>query len=79
MDVTINNQTITIRTSTKEEEKGKYFRREITRGEFQRTVSLPDNIDVKASFFKDGILKAGDWFLPSINHGRLIPLDNHCH
>ncbi|MEI6067193.1 MAG: Hsp20 family protein [Methylococcaceae bacterium] len=35
LDVTINNQTITIRTSTKEEkkeeEKGKYFRREITR------------------------------------------------
>ena len=42
----------------KEEEKGKYFRREITRGEFQRTVSLPDNVDdanAKASF-KDGIL-----------------------
>ena len=63
LDVTINNQTITIRTSTKEEkkeeEKGKYFRREITRGEFQRTVSLPDNVDdanAKASF-KDGILK----------------------
>jgi len=60
--VTINNQTITIRTSTKEEKKeeeqGKYFRREITRGEFQRTLSLPDNVDdanAKASF-KDGIL-----------------------
>ncbi len=62
LDVTINNQTITIRTSTKEEkkeeEKGKYFRREIMRGEFQRTLSLPDNVDdanAKASF-KDGIL-----------------------
>lgn len=62
LDVTINNQTITIRASTKEEkkeeEKGKYFRREITRGEFQRTVSLPNNVDdenAKASF-KDGIL-----------------------
>ncbi|MGZ8191886.1 MAG: Hsp20/alpha crystallin family protein [Methylobacter sp.] len=62
LDVTISNQTITIRTSTKEEkkeeEKGKYFRREITRGEFQRTLSLPDNVDdanAKASF-KDGIL-----------------------
>ena len=58
----MSNQTITIRTSIKEEkkeeEKGKYFRREITRGEFQRTVSLPDNVDdanAKASF-KDGIL-----------------------
>ena len=62
LDVTINNQTISIRASTKEEkkeeEKGKYFRREIARGEFQRTVSLPDNVDdenAKASF-SDGIL-----------------------
>jgi len=50
LDVSITNQTITIRSSTKEEkkeeEKGKYFRREITRGEFQRTLSLPDNVDV---------------------------------
>lgn len=63
MHVSVNNQTITIRSSTKEDkkegEKGKYFRREITRGEFQRTLSLPDNVDgdkAKASF-KDGILK----------------------
>ncbi|MDO9424765.1 MAG: Hsp20/alpha crystallin family protein [Methylobacter sp.] len=63
LNVSINNQTITIRSSTKEEkkeeEKGKYFRREISRGEFQRTLSLPDNVDgdkAKASF-KDGILK----------------------
>jgi len=60
LDVSITNQLITIRTSTKEEKKeeGKYFRREITRGEFQRTLSLPDNVDeanAKASF-KDGIL-----------------------
>jgi HSP20 family protein len=62
LDVTINNQNITIRTSTKEEKKeeeGKYFRREITKGEYQRTLSLPDYVDydnAKASF-KDGILK----------------------
>ncbi|MCK9395167.1 MAG: Hsp20/alpha crystallin family protein [Methylobacter sp.] len=63
LDVSINNQTITIRTTTKEEKKeggkSKYFRREITRGEFQRTLSLPGNVDgenAKASF-KDGILK----------------------
>ena len=61
LEVSINNQTITIRTSTKEEKKveGKYYRREITRGEFQRTLSLPENVDdehAKASF-KDGILK----------------------
>ncbi len=63
LEVSVTNQSITIRSSTKEEkkeeEKGKYFRREISRGEFQRTVSLPDNVDgekAKASF-KDGILK----------------------
>lgn len=61
LDVTINNQSISIRAATREEKKeeGKYFRREITRGEFQRVVSLPDNVDndnAKASF-KDGILK----------------------
>lgn len=61
LDVSITNQLITIRTSTKKEEKeqGKYFRREITHGEFQRTLSLPDNIDsdkAKASF-KNGLLK----------------------
>lgn len=60
LDVIINNQVITIRTSTKEEKKeeGKYFRREITRGEYQRTLSLPDYVDcdnAKATF-KDGIL-----------------------
>lgn len=64
LDVSINNHSITIHASTKvdkEEKKaeGKYFRREIMRGEFQRTLSLPDNVDnenVSASF-KDGILK----------------------
>jgi HSP20 family protein len=62
LEVSVTNQTITIRSCTKEEkkteEKGKYFRREISRGEFQRTLSLPDNVDgdkAKASF-KDGIL-----------------------
>jgi HSP20 family protein len=61
LDISINNQTITIRATTKEEKKeeGKYYRREISRGEYQRTLSLPDYIDsdkAKATF-KDGILK----------------------
>jgi HSP20 family protein len=71
LDVTINNQTITIRASTKEEKKeeGKYFRREITRGEYQRTLSLPNNVDsdnAKASF-KDGILKVT---IPKTDKGK---------
>lgn len=61
LDVTINNQTITIRASRKEEkqEEGKYFRREISRGEFQRILSLPNDVDndkAKASF-ENGMLK----------------------
>lgn len=61
VDVSINNQTITIHTTTKAEKKeeGKYFRHEITRGEYQRTLSLPDYVDydnAKATF-KDGLLK----------------------
>jgi HSP20 family protein len=64
LDVTVNNQMMTIRTSTKAEkeekkDEGKYFRREITRGEYQRTLSLPDYVDAdnaKATF-KDGMLK----------------------
>ncbi|ESS71277.1 heat shock protein Hsp20 [Methyloglobulus morosus KoM1] len=71
LDVTINNQAITIRTSRKEEKKeeGKYFRREITRGEYQRTLSLPDYVDsdnAKASF-KDGILKVA---IPKADKGK---------
>jgi HSP20 family protein len=62
VSVAIHHQSITISTSSKEEkteeEPGKYFRREISHGQFQRTLSLPENIDedqAKASF-KDGIL-----------------------
>lgn len=62
IDVSIINQTITIRASCKEEKKeekkGKYFRREISQGEYQRTLSLPEYInDEKAkAYFKDGLL-----------------------
>lgn len=63
VEVSINNHLITIRASSKKEkkseEKGKYFRQEIIRDEFQRTLSLPDNVDtdnVNAQF-NDGILK----------------------
>lgn len=61
LDVSINNGNITIKASTREEKKeeGKYFRREITCGEFQRTFSLPADVDkdsAKAEF-KDGLLK----------------------
>ena len=62
LEVSINENSITIRASTRTEEKkeGKqYYRKEISRGQFQRTLQLPDNVDsenAKASF-KDGILE----------------------
>jgi HSP20 family protein len=62
VEVSIKNQTITIRASSKEEKKeetkDKYFRREISRGEFQRILALPDNVDDEkaTATFKEGIL-----------------------
>lgn len=61
LDVSIDDQMVTIRASCKQEEETKnenYYCREINRGEFQRTLSLPTQVDgekAKASF-KDGIL-----------------------
>lgn len=60
LDVSINNQEITIRATTEEkkEEEERYFRKEIMHGEFQRTLSLPDHVDGEnaTAVFKDGIL-----------------------
>jgi len=71
LDVSINDQSITIRTANKEEKKeeGKYFRREITRGEYQRTLSLPDYVDSDSAkaIFKDGILKVT---IPKTDKGK---------
>lgn len=62
VDVSISENMLTLRASTqreKKEEKGHYFRRELSRGEFQRTLRLPGQVDAdkaKASF-KDGVLE----------------------
>jgi len=61
LEVTLGDNSITIQGSTSQEEKteeGEYFRREISRGSFSRTVTLPSEVDgenVKASFDK-GVL-----------------------
>jgi HSP20 family protein len=62
LDVTMTDNTVTIRASTKHEEKeedGDYYRCEISRGAFLRTLALPGEVDgdkAKAAF-KDGILE----------------------
>jgi HSP20 family protein len=62
VDVSVSENMLSIRAHSqheKKEEKGQYFRRELSRGECQRTVRLPGQVDgdkAKASF-KDGILE----------------------
>ena len=62
LDVTLSDNTITIKGSTRheeKEEKGNYYRCEISQGSFARTVVLPADVDgskAKASF-KDGLLE----------------------
>lgn len=62
LDVSITDNSVTIRGTTQEEkteEEGDYYHREISRGSFSRTVTLPGGVDgdkAKASF-KDGMLE----------------------
>jgi HSP20 family protein len=62
LDVSLAENTVTIKATTQHEEKeerGQYYHRETSRGEFQRTVMLPAEVkeeQAKATF-KDGILE----------------------
>ncbi|MGX2039005.1 Hsp20/alpha crystallin family protein [Methylocaldum sp. MU1018] len=62
LDVSLQDNSLTIRATAQheeKEEKGQYYRRELSRGEFQRTVRLPCRVEgdkTKASF-KDGVLE----------------------
>lgn len=62
VEVSLSDNTVTIKGSTSretKEEKGNYFRREISRGSFARTVALPSDVDAdkaKAAF-NDGMLE----------------------
>jgi HSP20 family protein len=62
LDISVSENTVTIKGSTRHEEreeKGDYYRCEISRGSFTRTVTLPANVDgskAKANF-KDGVLE----------------------
>ena len=63
LEVTLAEGTLTIEAHTtreeKEEEEGKYYRREMSRGEFQRTLTLPADVDEEKAraTFTDGILE----------------------
>ena len=62
IDVSVTGNAVTIKGETKreeKEEKGEYYRCEISRAAFSRTLALPANVDpdrANASF-KDGILE----------------------
>lgn len=62
LEVSLSDNTVTIRARTKyehKEEKGEFYRCEISRGEYARTVGLPADVDVDkaAASFKDGMLE----------------------
>ena len=62
IDVSMTDDTVTLKAKTKyekEDKKGDYYRREISQGEFQRTLTLPDTVDSGKvrSNFKDGVLQ----------------------
>lgn len=62
LDISVTENSVTIQGQTRreqKEEKGNYYRCEISRGMFARTVTLPSEVEtekVKAEF-KDGVLE----------------------
>lgn len=62
LDVTVADNVVTIKAESKQEkkeEKGDYYRCEISRGAFARTIALPHNVDASGAKakFKDGVLE----------------------
>ncbi|HEV56721.1 MAG TPA: Hsp20/alpha crystallin family protein [Phycisphaerales bacterium] len=62
IDISVSDNSITLRGCTShesKEEKGDYYRMEMSRGEFTRTLTLPADVDsdkAKAAY-KDGVLE----------------------
>lgn len=62
LNITVTDHTLMLRAETKheeKEEKGEYFRHEMSHGEFQRTLQLPDAVDEKnaKATFRNGVLE----------------------
>jgi HSP20 family protein len=77
VEVTLTDRTITIRASSRKEEKeekGEYYRREISTGETSRTLTLPAEVDgTKATAeFKDGILEV---VIPKIAKSKRVQVE----
>ena len=72
LDVSVTENTVTIngrRSAEEEEDTGDYYRREISRGAFSRTVMLPREVDgekAKVSF-KEGTLEL---ILPKVEKSK---------
>jgi HSP20 family protein len=74
IDVTLTDNTITIKGSTSEEKKeenGDYYRSETLKGSFSRTMSLPSDVDGNKaeSSFKDGVLEV---VIPKLEKAKRI-------
>ena len=62
LEVNLSGELLTIKGESHREEKegeGEYFRSEISRGTFRRTIRLPEEVDEKGvkAEFKDGMLE----------------------
>jgi HSP20 family protein len=62
LDVSMADNKLTISATTSsqhKDEKEEYYRREMSRGEFKRTLVIPDDVDAEnvQANFKDGILE----------------------
>ncbi|MDH4274013.1 MAG: Hsp20/alpha crystallin family protein [Gammaproteobacteria bacterium] len=72
LEISVTENTITIKGSTaheEKEEKGNYYRSEITKGQFARTVGLPSDVnsDEARASFRDGVVEV---IIPKIQRAK---------
>jgi HSP20 family protein len=77
LEVSVADNDVTIRGTTHHEaaqEEGNYYRREISRGEFSRTIALPTSVDTNAASasFKNGVLELK---LPKVEKAKRRTID----
>lgn len=62
VDITVSEYSVTLKATMKheeQEEEGEYYRREMSSGEYQRTLALPSAVDEEKAHatFTDGVLE----------------------